>query len=269
MPAHATSVMKMPAAVTNRDTGALLRGPGLTAWGRQRCRNAEGRQVQQLCHTRGRCVMVGRPRRLSSWHGRLASRRQLRLKRRSFYDRLAEDSFSYDLIRLPQQRSLTERQRCSILIGIHSREIVSGIYVFRPAEKELLERLRRPGPQRITDSAKRDLPEKRLRARDGDDGEVSREDARPVRDQVIPREGDIRVTAGDHLGEIAMHDPEATRKSRHLCREESVGGGRPEQRVGGGSALGTNIPRIGQRDSRTRAAHIGETLNTERVAFAH
>src|SRR5215470_5360425 len=193
MPAHATSVMKMPAAVTNRDTGALLRGPGLTAWGRQRCRNAEGREVQQLCHTRGRCVMVGRPRRLSSWHGRLASRRQLRLKRRSFYDRLAEDSFSYDLIRLPQQRSLTERQRCSILIGIHSREIVSGIYVFRPAEKELLER---------------------LRARDGDDGEVSREDARPVRDQVIPREGDIRVTAGDHLGEIAMHDPEATRKSR-------------------------------------------------------
>src|SRR5215510_7190850 len=99
---------------------------------------------------------------------------------------------------------------------IHSREIASGIHVFRAAKEELLERLHRSGPERITDTAKGDLRKKRLRARDGDEREVVREDPRPVGHEVIPGEGDVRVTAGDHLGKIAMHDSEAAWKRRHL-----------------------------------------------------
>src|SRR5919201_6146558 len=57
IPAHATSVMTMPLAVTNRDTDAPPRGDQLAASDRRRCRNAGGGEVQRLCHSVRRCVI--------------------------------------------------------------------------------------------------------------------------------------------------------------------------------------------------------------------
>src|SRR5262245_14575950 len=94
----------------------------------------------------------------------------LRLMTKSNLRRLLDGSPSW---------SFAERQRCTKLVVVHSREVVSRIYVFCPAKEELLERLHRPGPQWITDAAKRDLSEKRFRARHRDDREVVREDPHP------------------------------------------------------------------------------------------
>src|SRR5215831_21126536 len=140
--------------------------------------------------------------------------------------------------------ALAERERCTILVVIHSREPVSGIHVLRTVEEELLERLHRPGAERITDAGEGDPREERLGTRNGDGREVIWEDLRPVGHEVIPRERDVRVTAGDHLGEVTMHDPEATGETRYLRGEEGIGRGLREQRPGGCPALGTNIPRI-------------------------
>jgi hypothetical protein len=61
---------------------------------------------------------------------------------------------------------------------------------------------------------------------------------------VIPGEGYVRITAGNHFGKIAMHDAEASWKTRYLRCEEDVGGGLSEKLVSGRTALGTSIPRI-------------------------
>src|SRR5262245_27861696 len=150
----------------------------------------------------------------------------------SLHRRLREDSVSRPQA-ITSSRSV-ERQRRAVLVVAHACEIVSGIDLPRSAEEELLEGLHRPGSQRMTDTAKGDSRTKWLRAGDGDEREVVREDPRPVGHEVIPREGDVSVSAGDHLRKIAMHDPEAAWETRHLRGEECVGPGCPEQRVGGG-----------------------------------
>ena len=98
--------------------------------------------------------------------------------------------------------------------------------------------------QRINATSKGDLRKKRLGAWHGHRPEVIREYPRPVGNEVIPSESHIRITAGHHLGEIAMHDAEATGKTPHFCRDERVASGFSEQRLGGGAALGANVPCI-------------------------
>jgi hypothetical protein len=72
---------------------------------------------------------------------------------------------------------------------------------------------------------------------------------------MIPREGYVRVTAGDHLWKIAMHDAKATWKT-HLSRDESIGCWLSKQHLCGGKTFRANIARIRQRDARTRMDHV-------------
>ena len=65
-----------------------------------------------------------------------------------------------------------------------------------------------------------------------------REYPRPVGNEVILREGHVRITAYDHLGKIAMHNAEATWKMRYLRGEEGVGCGLPDQLVDSGAGSG-------------------------------
>src|SRR5215470_1043933 len=139
-----------------------------------------------------------------------------------------------------ERDALAEREQCTILVIIHSREPVSGIHVLRTAKEKLVERLHHRGAQRISDTGEGDPREERLCARDGDAREVVWEDPRPVGHEVIPRERDVRVTAGDHLGKVSMHDSEATGETRYLRSEESICRGLREQRLGGRPTLGTN-----------------------------
>ena len=46
---------------------------------------------------------------------------------------------------------------------------------------------------------------------------------------MVLRERYIRIAASDHFREIAVHNPETTRKVRHLCRQHSVGCGLADQ----------------------------------------
>jgi hypothetical protein len=59
--------------------------------------------------------------------------------------------------------------------------------------------------------------------------EVVREYPRPIRNEVILREGYVRIAAGDHLGKIAMHNADTAWKVRHLRSEESIGSGYSDQ----------------------------------------
>ena len=85
------------------------------------------------------------------------------------------------------------------------------------------------------------------------------------------RERGIRMAAGDHLGKIAMHDADATRKVRRLGGEEGIGCGPADQLVDSSAIPGMRasfLNRIRQRDPRTRACHISESMNPKRIPFA-
>lgn len=89
---------------------------------------------------------------------------------------------------------------------------------------------------------------------------------------MILREGYVRVTAGDHLGEIAMHNTEATWEARCLRGKESIGGGVSDQFANGIVVPGARscfFDRIRQRDPRTRTHDIGQTMNPEWIAFPY
>src|ERR1700757_1488873 len=112
-------------------------------------------------------------------------------------------------------------QDCAKLSVGHAREIVLGIYVSCSAEEELVERFHSSRAQRISDASQGDLCKKTLRAWNANKLEVAWEYECPVGNEVMPREGYVRITAGDHLRKIAMHDAEATWKT-YLRRDESV-----------------------------------------------
>src|SRR5215472_13042870 len=114
-------------------------------------------------------------------------------------------------------------QRRSKLSFAHPREIVAGINVSRPTEEEFVKSFDRTRTQQINRTSKGDLCKKRFGAWNGHRFEVIREYPRPVGNEVKPGEGHVRITASHHLGEIAMHDAEATWEILHLRRE---GGGR-------------------------------------------
>jgi hypothetical protein len=143
----------------------------------------------------------------------------------------------------PEARRSIKYQRLSKLI-VHEREIIPRINLSRAAEKELVKRLERSRTQRVDGASQGDLRKKRLGACNGHGLEVVWEYPHPIRNEVMPSEGHIRITAGNHLGEIAMHDAEAPRETSNLGGKQGVGAGFPKQRVGGGAAFSTNVPSI-------------------------
>src|SRR5499427_737180 len=155
---------------------------------------------------------------------------------------------------------------------IHAGEIISGIDVPRPRQEELLEGLQRTRTERSYYPAEGYLYKELLSARDGNELEVVREYPRPVGDEVVLREGDISIAAGDHLRKIAMHDAEAARKVGCFRGEDRVGGGRSDQRVDG-RAIPCPSSRfadgIRERDPCAGPYDIDEAMNPEGVAFAH
>jgi hypothetical protein len=60
----------------------------------------------------------------------------------------------------------------------------------------------------------------------------------------MPGEGHVRITASEHFGKIAMHDAEASWKTRYLRCKQDVGGRLAEELVCGRSALDANIARL-------------------------
>src|SRR5262249_61050300 len=108
---------------------------------------------------------------------------------------------------------------------------VTRIDVSWAAEQEFLESVEGSGTQRLRHATEGDLYRVPLRTRDGYELEQVRERARPIGDEVILRQADVRVTVGDHLGHIPMCDTEAARKGFDLGREERISGGFPDQRL--------------------------------------
>src|SRR5215467_4579097 len=146
--------------------------------------------------------------------------------------------------RAPSGRRSIKRQPLSELIVCHRCEFVLRINLLRIGEEELVKRLKRTRTQRIDNTRQSDLGKKRLGAWDGHDFEVVRKDPRPIRNEVMPGEGYVRITTCNHLGEIAMHDAEPSQKARHLGGEQGVGTGLAKQCFGGLAALIANVPRI-------------------------
>jgi len=81
---------------------------------------------------------------------------------------------------------------------------------------------------------------------------------------MILREGDIRIAAGNHLREIAMHDADATSKGRRLRGEEDVGCGVSDQAVEGRPVPGPGLRflDIGQRDPCPGTWDVGEAVKS-------
>src|SRR5260370_7591529 len=97
---------------------------------------------------------------------------------------------------------------------------------------------------------------------------MTREYPGPVRNEMMPCKGYVRITAGDHLGKIAMHDAEAARKTRHFRCEQSLGCGLAKQLVGGSTALGATIARVRQRKPRASPSHVPNAINPNPLRFS-
>jgi hypothetical protein len=72
----------------------------------------------------------------------------------------------------------------------------------------------------------------------------------------MPGKRYVRITAGNHLGEIAMHDSKAPREAAYLGGKQGLGAGLPKQSVGGLAALSANVPRIRQGNPYTGARQV-------------
>ena len=123
----------------------------------------------------------------------------------------------------------------------------------------------------MNNAAEGDLCEKLIRTRNGYELEVPWEYPRPIGNEVVLRKRYVRVTASNHLGEVAVHNANATRKIRYLGREDRVGCGLSDQTVHGGAVSSASrlLDSIRQSDPRTDACYIGEAMNSEGVAFAN
>src|SRR5262249_38663519 len=153
-------------------------------------------------------------------------------------------------------KSSVEAQPRRELVVIHACEIVFGIDLSCPAKEEFLERLERAGAKRIKDPAEGNPRRKALRAGNRHQREVVREYSCAVGNEVMPSEGDVGIAAREHFGKIAMHDAEASGKTRHLRREERVSAGLAEEFLGGRTALDTNVAQIRQRNPGASAQGV-------------
>jgi hypothetical protein len=101
--------------------------------------------------------------------------------------------------------------------------------------------------------------------------EVVRERPHPVRNEVILRKSNIRITAGDHFRYIAMRDAEATRKVFDFVGKEGVGSGLTDQRFDRSAITGTSsgLNRVGLRNACAGSRYVCKCANAEGIAFAH
>ena len=67
------------------------------------------------------------------------------------------------------------------------------------------------------------------------------------------RKGHVRITAGDHLGKITMHNAEATEKVRCFRGEQGIGRGLSDQLINGGAVPGAGFCFLDQSGNAIRA----------------
>src|SRR5262245_29546630 len=98
-----------------------------------------------------------------------------------------------------------------------------------------------------------------------------RECSDPVRNEVILRKTYMRITARDHLRNIAVSDSEAAWKMLHLSGKHRLRCSLSDQCLHSGTVATTRsrFDRIRLGDSRADPCHVGETMDAERIAFAN
>src|SRR5262245_37452171 len=109
-----------------------------------------------------------------------------------------------------------ERQRCAVFVVVHACEVILRVYAPRPATKEFLACCHGAWSHGFYDTTESDLREVWLCPSNLNELELVREYPCPIRDEVAPREGNVRIAAGDHLGKIAMHDAQTTWEASYL-----------------------------------------------------
>src|SRR2546422_902872 len=151
-----------------------------------------------------------------------------------------------------------------------SREVVSRVDVSCAAKEEILERFESPGTRRVNDAAEGDLHRKALGSGYGHQLEMIGERPRPIGNEMVLSKAHVRVTAGDHLGHIAMSDPETAGKMLDLLCVESVGACLSDQPFDRGAIAGASsrLDRVSLSDASPGARHVGEAVNSEWIAFA-
>src|SRR5262249_53209408 len=98
-----------------------------------------------------------------------------------------------------------------------------------------------------------------------------RECSDPVRNEVILRKAYIRITAGDHLWHIRVSNSAAHWKMLPLLGERGLSFSFPAKSLHCGTVPITRsrLNRICLGKSRTSPCNVGETMDTERIAFAN
>src|SRR5262249_57310265 len=120
------------------------------------------------------------------------------------------------------------------------------------------------------DAAKGNLDGRPLRSRYGYKLEMIRECPRPIRNEVVLREANVRITTGKHLGYIPMSNAEATWEVLDLFCKEGVGRRFSDQPFDRSAVAGarSRLHRISLCDTCAGTRHIGEAMNSEWIAFA-
>src|SRR5262249_9141202 len=97
-----------------------------------------------------------------------------------------------------------------------------------------------------------------------------RECPRPIRNEVVLREADVRITTGEHLGYIPMSNTEAAWEVLDLFCKEGVGPSfsNPPSPASVFPAPAPRLHRISLCDTCACTRHIGEAMNSEWIAFA-
>src|SRR5262249_879206 len=89
-------------------------------------------------------------------------------------------------------RSIQRQRRHKVVVD-HAKEVILRIDVRWPAKKEFIESFHGPWSQRIDDTTYGDLREVRLCPCNFNELELVGKYPCPIRDEVTPREGDVRI----------------------------------------------------------------------------
>src|SRR5262249_31508733 len=173
-------------------------------------------------------------------------------------------------MRILDGKLLIKCHESSILFVGHSCEVVTGINLSCPAKEEVLERLESAWPKRISDPRQADLQRKALRSRDRDQLKMIRECSHPVGDQVVLGKSNVRVTAREGFGDIAVGYSKAPRKLFDLVRKDGIARGFSDQGFDRGDIASARcrLNHISLGQACAGSCHIGETVDAERIALA-
>src|ERR1044072_6831523 len=86
---------------------------------------------------------------------------------------------------------------------------------------------------------------------------------------MMPGEGRVRIVACHHLGQIAMHNTQATGEGSYLRGKQSVGAGLAQKRVRGRSGLGANVASLPPRHPYAWTDNAAEITDPERIVLAY